>query len=203
MKTPITLSRCLQTPLVCPPGAKPHATEPVPAVGCPKAPLADCAIALLSRSRPIARNRTRRQEPGDTKSRHRAKEEEDNDLGNPVLHDTILRHIFPSPAAFRAAVSEVAEEVFAPIAVQPPALRPRRTPAEPATDPIQSTENNSALTFPSHRATAVSPAVPAECTGQRKHHQRARAGYPFKASHVSIPTHPDEAPLPCHYVKRV
>ena len=37
----------------------------------------------------------------------RAENKEDNELGKPVLHDDILRHIFTSPAALGAACGEV------------------------------------------------------------------------------------------------
>ena len=42
----------------------------------------------------------------------RAEEEEHDELGNPSLHGNILRHIFPSPAAFGTTGGNVTAQVI-------------------------------------------------------------------------------------------
>ena len=62
---------------------------------------------------------------GHTPPRHgdvddRAEEKEHNDLGKTASHGIILRHIFPSPAAFGAAVIPIATQII-PALHAPPA----------------------------------------------------------------------------------
>ena len=45
----------------------------------------------------------------------RAEDEEDNELEQAAPHDNILRHIFPSPAAFGTTGGEVAAQVVAAV----------------------------------------------------------------------------------------